>query len=361
MAQQTLQNNVTLAVQRTAINANFTELYAQIEALQAAIIALPTLPSNLFVNGLINTTLLPPDPLSPNQFETLSDGTIGLINYNEIGSGNINLPLSTLSIGTTTSTSIQLNWTAVSNTTGYNLQLLVGSTWTTIYTGTLLTYTASGLTASTSYQFRVVALPLTGYNSSISTTQIQSTSAAGGGVTYTPLTSFRTPIKDVVVSSNNVNYSTAATDSYGFAVSSLKVAASTPFEVRATTTSTSSTGFLSIIQSTTAQTYGSLTAAIGWTLESTNYGKFTGTVSGTGQDNYGGEVTLTSYAPILSISGTGSRIYLKGSIDNGVTFIEIEPNTVISQPSTDLYIETFFNSAPSVLNSIVETGLITGA
>ena len=56
------------------------------------------------------------------------------------------------------STAITLTWTAVTDATGYVLQRSADqTTWTTVYTGTLLTYTDTGLTASTPYYYRLAA------------------------------------------------------------------------------------------------------------------------------------------------------------------------------------------------------------
>ena len=72
-------------------------------------------------------------------------------------SGSTALPQQTLSFGTTTDTGIVVNWTASNAATANVLQRLVGSTWTTIYTGANLTFTDTGLTQSTAYQYRIYA------------------------------------------------------------------------------------------------------------------------------------------------------------------------------------------------------------
>lgn len=86
-----------------------------------------------------------------------------------------------LSFGPSTSTQNVINWTAPANATGYVLQVLVDVTWTTIYTGPLLTYTHTGLTASTNYEYRIKATA-PGYADSPYATGSKETGAGGGYV-----------------------------------------------------------------------------------------------------------------------------------------------------------------------------------
>ena len=66
-----------------------------------------------------------------------------------------NIP-SNLTVANLTSTSVQLNWTAVASATIYNVQykLSSGSTWTTVVSATN-SYSLSSLTPATSYDFQV--------------------------------------------------------------------------------------------------------------------------------------------------------------------------------------------------------------
>lgn len=95
------------------------------------------------------------------------------------------LNASTVTFGTSTATSNIVNWSTVTNATSYVVRradnsAMTGST--TIYTGSLLTFTDNGLTASTTYYYNVTA-SATGYTSSTSATAIKATSSAGGGFT----------------------------------------------------------------------------------------------------------------------------------------------------------------------------------
>ncbi|MEO0024183.1 MAG: hypothetical protein RL196_624 [Actinomycetota bacterium] len=74
----------------------------------------------------------------------------------------------TLATATVYGDAIALRWSAPTNTggglTGYTIQKSVAATWTDVATvsGSTLTYVATGLTASTSYQFRVLAINAVG-------------------------------------------------------------------------------------------------------------------------------------------------------------------------------------------------------
>ncbi|SMC53361.1 phage tail protein [Pedobacter nyackensis] len=85
-----------------------------------------------------------------------------------------------LTFGTSTSSQNVLNWTRPTNGVSSTVQALISGTWTTIYTGTDLTYTHTGLTASTSYDYRVKATA-SGYADSPYGTGSKSTLAESGG------------------------------------------------------------------------------------------------------------------------------------------------------------------------------------
>lgn len=87
-----------------------------------------------------------------------------------------------LALGTATSSTQPLSWTAVSGATGYTVQYaLAGSgTWTTFASGvTGTSSTVTGLTASTSYDYRVTATNASG-SGTPSSTVTGSTAAASG-------------------------------------------------------------------------------------------------------------------------------------------------------------------------------------
>ncbi len=65
--------------------------------------------------------------------------------------------------GTALSTSqIKLSWTSTAGATKYQVQELMGTTWTTIHTGSSTSYVDSKLNPSTSYQFQVLAVGSSG-------------------------------------------------------------------------------------------------------------------------------------------------------------------------------------------------------
>ena len=80
------------------------------------------------------------------------------------------IPPATLTFGTTTTTSIVINWTSGdSDGTGYILQRATNSGFTTglttIYTGSNLTFTDTGLTTGTTYYYRIVSTAINFNNS----------------------------------------------------------------------------------------------------------------------------------------------------------------------------------------------------
>ncbi len=79
---------------------------------------------------------------------------------------------------------VSLNWSTVSNATGYKLEykLTSGSTWSLAYDGTSTTYIKTGLTNGTSYDFRVFAYNQGGTSSSSSVK-----SATPNAVTEVPI------------------------------------------------------------------------------------------------------------------------------------------------------------------------------
>ncbi|MBN1447439.1 MAG: S8 family serine peptidase [Bacteroidetes bacterium] len=98
------------------------------------------------------------------KLSNLRNGDPNLLLYSLIaGSSTPTVPLApTLSVGSTTTSSITLNWTNVSSETGYRLELYDVSTssWGTLATpgADVTTYTHSNLTPSTNYPYRIFAV-----------------------------------------------------------------------------------------------------------------------------------------------------------------------------------------------------------
>lgn len=88
----------------------------------------------------------------------------------------------TVSFGTTTATSQVVNWTTVPNATSYTVKRNTTNTQTgaaTIYTGALLTFSDSGLTASTAYYYFVIPIAA-GYTAGLGTGTVTTSAAPVG-------------------------------------------------------------------------------------------------------------------------------------------------------------------------------------
>lgn len=107
------------------------------------------------------------------------------------GGGDTTLPTlgGSITIGTVTSTSIQLSWPAGSDdtaVTSYEVSSNSGSSYSDV--GSVLTYTITGLSPSTSYGLRVRAKDAAGNVSTLALSATQSTSAiATATLTSSPL------------------------------------------------------------------------------------------------------------------------------------------------------------------------------
>lgn len=95
-----------------------------------------------------------------------------------------------ITIGTVTSTSIQMSWPAGADNVGvagYDVSSNSGSMWTTL--GNVLTHTFSGLSPSTTYELRVRPRDAAGNVDSTPLAVAQATGASGGGDTAPAITS----------------------------------------------------------------------------------------------------------------------------------------------------------------------------
>lgn len=131
-------------------------------------------------------------------------------------SGTLGSP--TVSFGTVTASSIIVNWTAVTNATSYTVKRNTSNTQTgatTIYTGNLLTYTDTSLTASTQYYYFVIPTA-SGYTNGTAGTGNTTTSASSGGGSAEFLTSGAATSGVTESPSHTFNFA-ANTDSIVFA------------------------------------------------------------------------------------------------------------------------------------------------
>lgn len=227
MAKQNLENGATFGTQRQKINENFTEVYDEIANIQL----IPGPKGDQGEQGSQGIQGPKGDKGDPGTFDLPIDinaDTEGVLNedrlpsftaddisaifdmaYFEIVNGKIrtkgsvspSLTQTIVTFGTSTATQNVINWAAVTSATLYVVQRSLNSNMsspTTIYTGSLLTYTDTGLTASTTYYYTVTA-SATNYISSVSDIASKATAAASSGAT--PLTNFKT--SGVTINSNN--------------------------------------------------------------------------------------------------------------------------------------------------------------
>jgi hypothetical protein len=128
------------------------------------------------------------------------------IAYTSNAAGDVTAPTQTgtITVGTVTSTSIQITWPAGADNvavTSYETSPN-GTTWTD--RGNVLTYTFTGLTASTSYTFRVRAKDAAG---NVSTPALQVTQSTAAAATVTYLSDIFTNNTGTVQPSVSVNWS----------------------------------------------------------------------------------------------------------------------------------------------------------
>ncbi len=139
------------------------------------------------------------------------------------------------------SSQIKLTWTASTGATGYVVQRCAGASCTSfaqVGTSTTASYSDTGLSAATSYSYRVDATNAAG-TSGFSNTTTGTTSAAGSPPAAP------TNLANIVISSNQINLTwTASTGATGYVVQRCAGASCTSFAQigTATTTSYSDTG-----------------------------------------------------------------------------------------------------------------------
>lgn len=105
------------------------------------------------------------------------------ISFTTTGASTPPTGVPSLTLGTATATTQPISWTAVTGATGYKVEHKAssGSTWTVDAASTTdLTYTVTGLSANTTYDYRVSAVNSAGAGTA-STVQTGSTLASGGG------------------------------------------------------------------------------------------------------------------------------------------------------------------------------------
>lgn len=126
--------------------------------------------------------------LSGGAIATGAVATAGLMMFRDVGASDTEAPsqAGAITIGTVTSSSIQLSWPAGADNTGvvgYDVSRDGGATWTQL--GNVLTHTWTGLAASTTYQLRVRPRDAAGNVDATPLAASQATAAASSTATIT--------------------------------------------------------------------------------------------------------------------------------------------------------------------------------
>lgn len=258
------------------------------------------------------------------------------------GSGSVSNPTPTaptspgsFTASAISSSQIGLNWSASTGATGYNVYELVSGQATLITTlgAGSTSYTVSGLAASTTYSFQVVATNSAG---SAATAWAQATTLAAA-VTVTAPTNVRASATSSTVASVSWNAVAGATGyrvyewngsqgvqvaSVAAGTTSVSVSGQAPgateyFYVTAyNATSSASSGWVSVVMPT-----ATITTAV---TAPTNV-KATATSSTTGTLSWTGSAAATSYSIYYSTGFGGS--YLLGTVGSGTTSVSLSGMT----------------------------------
>lgn len=176
----------------------------------------------LFENGVIplvpaiKASVLPEAKLSPDQFEMLGDGYIGLIGFDNIGTGGgtgpIKLTTPTPTASVISTTQINLNCSAIPNADGYTWQRAINSNFsdaTTISSGSSTSFNNTGLAQNTMYYFRVKATSTNlGYTESNFAATSAKTNAVGATTPDAPTLFIVDDVANTGNWTNNPTYTT---------------------------------------------------------------------------------------------------------------------------------------------------------
>jgi len=221
---------------------------------------------------------------------------------------------------------INLSWTAATDNlgvTGYLVERCQGASCTTfaqIATPTATSYSDTGLTASTSYSYRVRATDAAGNLSTYSSTA-SATTSAGGGDTQAPTAP--SSLTATAASSSAINLSwTASTDNVGvtgYSIQRCQGSTCTTLSPSGTATNYSDTG----LSASTTYTY-----QIRATDAAGNWGNYSTAVTATTSAGGTTDTTAPSAPVLLSATGVSStqiNLGWSASTDNvGVTGYQVE-------------------------------------
>ena len=255
------------------------------------------------------------------------------LTWQDAPSGGTQLDPPSISFGTITDDSIVVNWTSVTDATSYQLQIDDNSSFTspsTLYIGSNLTYTESGLDPSTLYYFRVRAMAAS-FTSSIYDSD-SATTDASGAPSGIPITSF-TYLSNLSNTGNEI-VTNAFDGSGGAGAIALKVASGQDGwitqKVQAFTESGEGATGVMMVGVGLDPFYGTSDS------EAHISGAANGMVFYKGSNTGTGIITTNS---ILRLRVAGSTIYTEYSNDAGSTFTTI---TSVSRPGGDLRLKIGF-------------------
>ena len=238
-------------------------------------------------------------------------------------------------------TAINFSWTPILSATNYKLEKSTdgGTTWSTVITQSTATYSATGLTADTAYQFRLSATNATGYGATSTVVSITTLLNAPGGVTATVASGTEVDLAwtasvdatsyKIERSLNNLTWTTLAP-------SPALTGSSTSYADTGLTAGTTYYYRLSAISAAGT----SAPAATGATLTLPAVPTLTATVVSSTQVNL-------SWTP--SLSATGYR--LQQSIDGGFTWTTLASPTVTTYINTGLTANTSYQYRVAALNA----------
>lgn len=247
-----------------------------------------------------------------------------------------------ISFGTSTSSQNVINWTRPTDGVNSTLQVLIGATWTTIYTGALLTYTHTGLAAETEFDYRVKATA-TGFTDSDWATGSKTTAAESGGglIDYSgPYDQFENITQD-----GNSHVHVPGSGTFGFSRSQKVFPYGIPFEVTFDADLLKGTGVVIVSAGTGITPLYEQIISMFWQRNTDTNGRFKGSTLTDELNDYS-DVTVSGSTPIGRIWSDGTELFADKSFDDGATFTEIDASKTIVWPSgQDLRLKTFFDQA----------------
>lgn len=252
---------------------------------------------------------------------------------------------------TVSSSQINLNWTASSGATSYNVKraTVSGGPYTTIATGVTSTgYSDTGLSASTTYYYVVSAVNAGGQ--SANSAQASATTLSGGSVPAAPM--------GLAATAGNAQVALSWTASSGATSYRIKRATVSggPYMTIATNTTTSFTN-TSLVNGTTYYYVVSAVNAIG---EGANSAQVSATPSA-------GSLPPAPTGLTVTLTGNNTDVRLNWTAVSGANSYKVKratvnggPYTLIASPSTNTYTDTGSKTQGTTYYYVVSTVNVTG-